>query len=142
MNSGINSSIFIIGIGNAGCQILSNFEKKSDFNSVYISSSLEDIPQSSKGLSLKVDMKVGGSISIPMIRSLCKTQIDELSQYINSADCVIVACNPGEKICRISSFYFWLGNSRGGCNRSKEFSKYVPQFICSATGKQGKDGIY
>jgi|GEM_PF-962684 len=99
MNSGNTSSIFIIGIGNAGCRILSNFEKKSDFNSVYISSSLEDIPQSSKGLSLKVDMKVGGSISIPMIRSLCKTQIDELSQHINSADCVVMACNPGEKIC-------------------------------------------
>ena len=28
MNSGNTSSIFIIGIGNAGCQILSNFEKK------------------------------------------------------------------------------------------------------------------
>ena len=99
MNSGNTRNVLVLGIGNVGCQILSNLESKSDFDKfTYISPSLEDFPQSSKGHFLKLDMKIGGSISIPMIRSLCKTQIDEISDSIISSDYVIITCNPGEKI--------------------------------------------
>tara|TARA_B100001750_G_C15420575_1_gene552708 strand:- start:53 stop:1054 length:1002 start_codon:yes stop_codon:yes gene_type:complete len=99
MKSGEKHSIFVVGIGHAGCQILSKLETDSGFsNSVYVSSVLEDFPHSSKGLSLNINMKIGGSLSIPMIRSLCKEQIDIISDSIKSADCVIITCNPGEKI--------------------------------------------
>ena len=99
MNSGNTGNVSVIGIGNVGCQILSNLESKSDFGKfTYISTSLEDFPQSSKGHLLELDMKIGGSISIPMVRSLCKAKIDEISDSIISSDYVIITCNPGEKI--------------------------------------------
>ena len=99
MNSGNTRNVLVLGIGNVGCQILSNLESKSDFDKfTYISPSLEDFPQSSKGHFLKLDMKIGGSISIPMIRSLCKPQIDTIFDSIISSNYVIVTCDPGEKI--------------------------------------------
>ena len=101
MKSGEQHSIFVVGIGHAGCQILSKLETDSGFsNSVYVSSVLEDFPHSSKGLSLNINMKIGGSLSIPMIRSLCKEQIDIISDSIKSADCVITKlCHDNDIKC-------------------------------------------
>lgn len=100
MNEGKNQdNILAIGVGNSGCKILSALEQKSDlYNFAYISSNSHDFPQSSNGMFVRINLKLGGNISPRMIRSFSQNQLVEISTNIKDADCVILTCDPGENI--------------------------------------------